>query len=176
MIRAFEGHRPRIAAGAWVDETAVVIGDVTLGEDSSIWPLCVLRGDVNRIRIGACTNIQDGSVLHVTHEGPYTPGGRDLMVGDEVTVGHKVILHACTIHDRVMVGMGSIVMDGVVIESEVLLAAGSVVPPGKLLESGYLWRGSPARRVRPLTEEEKAHLRYSAEHYVRVKNRHAGGR
>ncbi|WP_200171558.1 gamma carbonic anhydrase family protein [Ectothiorhodospira shaposhnikovii] len=175
MIRAFENHRPRIAAGAWVDETAVVIGDVTLGEDSSVWPLCVLRGDVNRIRIGACTNIQDGSVLHVTHDGPYTPGGRDLTVGEAVTVGHKVILHACTIHDRVMVGMGSIVMDGAIIESDVLLAAGSVVPPGKLLESGHLWRGSPARRVRPLTEEEKAHLRYSAEHYVRVKNRHAGG-
>lgn len=174
MIRSFEGHTPKIAPSAWVDDSALIVGDVTLGADSSVWPMSVLRGDVNRIRIGECSNIQDGSVLHVTHDGPYTPGGQDLAVGNEVTVGHNVTLHACHIHDRVLIGMGSVVMDGAIIASDVILAAGSLVSPGKVLDSGYLWRGRPAQRVRPLTQEERDHLRYSAEHYVRLKLRHEG--
>ncbi|MCK9194273.1 MAG: gamma carbonic anhydrase family protein [Nevskia sp.] len=170
MIRPYRQQLPRLAAGAYVDETACVIGDVELGEDASVWPMAVLRGDVNAIRIGARTNVQDGSVLHVTHDGPYSPGGAALMVGDDVTIGHGVILHACTIGNRCLVGMGALVLDKVVIEDEVFIAAGSVVPPGKRLVSGFLYRGSPAQQARPLTDTERAQLKYSAEHYVRVKN------
>ncbi len=170
MIRPYRQQLPRLAAGAYVDEAACVIGDVQLGEDASVWPMAVLRGDVNAIRIGARTNVQDGSVLHVTHDGPYSPGGAALMVGDDVTIGHGVILHACTIGNRCLVGMGALVLDKVVIEDEVFIAAGSVVPPGKRLVSGFLYRGSPAQQARPLTDTERAQLKYSAEHYVRVKN------
>jgi len=174
MIRSFEGITPQLAAGAWVDDSAQVIGDVVIGPDSGIWPLVTIRGDVNKITIGARSNVQDNSCLHVTHDGPYSPGGMALVIGDDVTIGHSVILHACTIGNRVMVGMGSIVMDKVVIEDEVLLAAGSLVSPGKRLESGHLYRGSPATKARALTAAEREQLRYSAAHYVRVKNRHAG--
>jgi carbonic anhydrase/acetyltransferase-like protein (isoleucine patch superfamily) len=170
VIRPYRQQLPRLAAGAYVDEAACVIGDVQLGEDASVWPMAVLRGDVNAIRIGARTNVQDGSVLHVTHDGPYSPGGAALMVGDDVTIGHGVILHACTIGNRCLIGMGALVLDKVVIEDEVFIAAGSVVPPGKRLVSGFLYRGSPAQQARPLTDTERAQLKYSAEHYVRVKN------
>jgi len=170
VIRPYRQQLPRLAAGAYVDEAACVIGDVELGEDASVWPMAVLRGDVNAIRIGARTNVQDGSVLHVTHDGPYSPGGAALMVGDDVTIGHGVILHACTIGNRCLIGMGALVLDKVVIEDEVFIAAGSVVPPGKRLVSGFLYRGSPAQQARPLTDTERAQLKYSAEHYVRVKN------
>lgn len=172
MIRSFQGITPHLAAGVYVDESAQVIGDVTLGDDSSVWPLTVIRGDVNKIRIGARTNIQDNSCLHVTHDGPYTPGGVALIVGDEVTVGHGVILHACTIGNRCLIGMGAIVMDKVVLEDECFIAAGTVVPPGKTLKGGWLYRGSPAQPVRELTEKERENLRYSAAHYVRVKNKY----
>jgi carbonic anhydrase/acetyltransferase-like protein (isoleucine patch superfamily) len=175
MIRSFEGHVPEIAPGAWVDETALVIGDVVIGAHSSVWPMTVVRGDIQRIEIGARTNIQDGSVLHVTHDSRFMPGGRPLTVGDDVTVGHKVVLHACSIGERCLIGMGSIIMDGAEIASDTLLGAGSLVTPNKRLESGYLWQGSPARRVRELTDREREYLRYSAEHYVRLKDRHAGG-
>lgn len=170
-IRNFEDKQPRIDATAWVDPAAVVIGDVEIGVDSSIWPHCTVRGDVNRIRIGALTNIQDNSVLHVTHGAP-EEGGHDLHVGDEVTVGHRVILHGCRVEDRCLIGMGAIILDGAVVESETLIGAGSLVPPGKTLESGYLWLGSPVRRVRALTDEERAYFEYSAEHYARLKDRH----
>ena len=172
-LRRFAGIAPTLGAGAWVDESAQVIGDVVLGDDSSVWPLAVLRGDVNRIRVGHRSNVQDNSCLHVTHDGPYSPGGADLLIGDDVTVGHGVILHACHIGNRVLIGMGSIVMDKVVIEDDVLLAAGSLVPSGKRLESGHLYRGNPLAKARPLTTAEIANLQYSAEHYVRVKDRHA---
>lgn len=172
MIRVFEGVTPTLEEGAWVDDSAQVIGDVVIGADSSIWPLVTARGDVEKIRIGSRSNVQDNSVLHVTHDGPNSPGGAALLIGDDVTVGHGVILHACTIGNRVMVGMGSLVMDQVVIEDDVLLAAGSLVPPGKRLESGHLYRGRPALKARPLTTAEREQLVYSAAHYVRVKNRH----
>ena len=178
MIRKFENHKPNIHAAAYIDETALVSGEVTIGEDSSVWPMTVIRGDVNFIKIGKRTNIQDTSVLHVTHASNEhsvkvtdTQIGYPLIIGDDVTVGHKALLHACTIGDRVLVGMGSIIMDGVIIEDETIIAAGSLVPPKKVLESGYLWVGSPAKKTRELTEKEKKYLKYSAEHYVRLKNR-----
>ncbi|HKK02545.1 MAG TPA: gamma carbonic anhydrase family protein [Gammaproteobacteria bacterium] len=173
--RPFEGETPVVGARAWIDPSAVVIGRVDIGEDASLWPTAVARGDVNFIRIGARSNIQDGSVLHVTHDGPYSPGGLPLLVGEEVTVGHRVMLHACTVGDRCLLGMSSTVMDGAVLEDEVLLAAGSLVPPGKRLAAKSLYRGSPARRVRALSAEELEMLRYSAAHYVRLKERYRQG-
>ena len=178
MIRKFENHTPNIHSSAYIDETALVSGEVTIGEGSSVWPMTVIRGDVNFIKIGKRTNIQDTSVLHVTHASnehsvKVTDAqiGYPLIIGDDVTIGHKAVLHACTIGDRVLVGMGSIIMDGVVVEDETIIAAGSLVPPKKVLESGYLWVGSPAKKARELTDKEKNYLKYSAEHYVRLKVR-----
>ncbi len=171
-IRSYHDIQPKIAVSAYVDASAVVIGDVSLGEDSSVWPLTVIRGDVNRIRVGARTNLQDNSVLHATHDGKYTPGGFALTVGDNVTVGHRVILHACTVGDLCLIGMGSIIMDGAILESKIMLAAGSLVPGGKHLEGGYLYMGSPVKQVRTLTDDEIESLQYSADHYVEVKNTH----
>jgi len=169
-IRAYKGKLPELGTGVYVDEMALVVGDVVIGADSSVWPMCVLRGDVNSIRIGQGSNIQDGSVLHVTHRSGSHEQGHPLVVGDRVTVGHKVILHGCRIGNDCLIGMGSTVMDGGVIEDGVLLGAGSLVPPGKTLQSGYLYLGNPARRVRPLNEGEKAYFEYSAAHYLRLKD------
>lgn len=169
-IRNFEQHSPRIAASAYIDEMAVVIGDVEIGDDVSVWPTTVIRGDVNRIRIGARSNIQDGSVLHVTHDSEYAPGGFPLIIGEGVTVGHKVILHACSIGDYCLVGMGSTILDGAVLEDNVMLGANSLVTSGKVLESGYLYLGNPAQKVRKLKDSELAWLEYSAAHYVVLKN------
>ncbi len=156
----------------YVDETALVVGDVHIGDDSSVWPMAIVRGDVHSIRIGKRTSVQDGCVLHVTHAGPFNPDGHDLVIGDDVTIGHKAMLHGCTIGDCCLIGMGSVVMDGAVVESEVVLGAGSVVPPGRVLTSGFLWVGSPARKIRPLTPEETAFFKYSADNYVKLKNRY----
>ncbi len=174
-IRSYQNVNPAIAAGAFVDDAALVIGDVTIGEDASLWPMVVARGDVHRIVIGARSNIQDGSVLHVTQPNRFTPGGHPAIIGSDVTVGHRVILHGCTVEDFALIGMGSTVLDGAIIRSRVLLGAGSLVPPGKELESGYLWLGSPVKKVRPLTEDELAYFEYSAAHYVALKNRHQQG-
>lgn len=172
-IRKFETELPKIQATVFIDETALIIGKVEIDEDSSIWPMSVIRGDVNYIKIGKRSNIQDASVLHVTHasEEYTTEAGYPLIIGDDVTVGHKALLHACTIGNRVLVGMGSIIMDGVIVENETIIGAGSLIPPKKTLESGYMWMGSPAKKVRLLSEKEKQYLQYSAEHYVRLKNR-----
>ena len=172
MIRSFEQRTPLISDRAYIDETALIVGDVEIAADSSVWPMSVARGDVNSIRIGERTNIQDGSILHVSHDGPYKPGGSPLVIGNDVTVGHKVLLHGCTVEDGCLVGMGSVVLDDAVIESGAFLGAGSLVNPGKRLEGGYLWLGQPARRVRALSEKEKAYLKYSAEHYVRLQQRY----
>lgn len=171
-IRKFEKHTPKIAESAYIDEQALVIGHVEIGDDVSVWPNTVIRGDVNSIHIGAKSNIQDGSVLHVTHDSEYAPGGYPLKIGEGVTVGHKVILHACTIGDYCLVGMGSTVLDGAVLEDKVMLGANSLVSPGKVLESGYLYLGSPAQKVRQLKDSEMAWLEYSAAHYVVLKNRY----
>lgn len=174
-IRNFENSSPSIADSAFIDETAVVIGDVTIAADVSIWPLTVIRGDIHSITIGARSNIQDGSVLHVTHDSEHAPGGFALSIGESVTVGHKVILHACRIENHCLVGMGSTILDGAVLENHVMLGANSLVSSGKRLESGYLYLGSPAKKVRSLTDKEIEWLDYSAAHYVELKNRHKKG-
>lgn len=171
-IRKYQGISPQLGARVFVDRSSVVIGDVELGEDSSVWPFALIRGDMHRIRIGARTSVQDGSVLHITHAGPFNPDGYPLLIGDEVTIGHKVTLHGCTLGNRILVGMGSIVMDGAVVQDEVIIGAGSLVPPGKVLESGYLYVGSPVKQARALTEKERAFFSYSAANYVKLKDLH----
>lgn len=172
-IRNFENKTPEIHPSAYIDESAVVIGDVVIGKGSSVWPLTVIRGDIQRIRVGNRTNIQDGSVLHVTHGSEFCleADGYPLTIGDNVTVGHKAVLHACTIGSDSLIGMGSIVLDGAVIQDHVMLGAGSLVPPRKVLERGYLWLGNPVRKVRELTEKERAFLSYSANHYCDLSQR-----
>jgi len=172
VIRNFEDFAPEIAPSAFIDDSAVVTGNVVIGADSSIWPMCSVRGDIHFIRIGERTNIQDGSVLHVTHDSEFAPGGHGLTIGSDVTVGHNAVVHACTIEDLCLIGMGSVVLDGAIVRAGAMVGAGSLVPPGKRLDGGYLWLGSPVKRARELSEQEKAFLRYSAEHYVRLKNRH----
>lgn len=174
-IASYQGIAPQLGTGVYIHPGAHVIGDVVLGDDVSVWPGAVIRGDVNLIRIGAGSNIQDASVLHVSHKSSWDPGGSPLIIGSNVTVGHKVILHGCTIADECLIGMGAIVMDKAVIESHVLLGAGSLVPEGRVLESGHLYLGSPARKVRPLNERELAHFLYSAQHYIRLKNNYMAG-
>lgn len=161
---------PMIGDGVFLHDSAQVIGDVSIGKDSSIWCNAVLRGDVNRIRIGVGSNVQDLTMCHVSHKTPQKPEGSPLLIGDFVTIGHSVILHGCAIGNECLIGMGSIVMDDVAIPDRVMVGAGSLVPPGKVLESGMLYIGRPVKAVRALTPEELAYLRYSAEHYVRVKN------
>lgn len=171
-IRKFEDHTPVISASAYVDDSALVIGDVVLGDNVSIWPQCVIRGDIHFIRIGERTNIQDGSILHVTHDSDFNPGGYPLTIGSGNTVGHRVTLHGCTIGDNCLIGMGAIIMDGAVVESKVMIGAGSLVPPGKTLETGHLYVGSPVQKKRPLTDQELAFLDYSANRYATLKERH----
>jgi len=171
-IRKFEGYTPVLDDSVFVDESAVVTGNVEIGADSSIWPLCSVRGDIHSIRIGERTNIQDGCILHVTHDSEFAPGGNKLSVGNDVTVGHNVVLHACTVEDSCLIGMGSVVLDGAVIRTGAMVGAGSLVPPNKVLDGGYLWLGSPVKKVRELNEKEKAFLQYSAVSYVELKNRH----
>ena len=171
-IRQFESITPTLADSVYVDSTAAVIGDVVIGEGSSIWPMAVIRGDVNTIRIGERTSIQDGAIIHATHAGPFTGDGFGTEIGSDVTVGHQAVIHGCVIHDRVLVGMGAKVLDGAVIESDVMIGAGSLVSPGKRLESGYLYFGSPVKQVRVLTEKEREFLSYTSSHYVKLAVRH----
>jgi carbonic anhydrase/acetyltransferase-like protein (isoleucine patch superfamily) len=170
-IRKFMGISPKLGKNVYIDPTAVVIGKVTLGDDVSVWPMAVIRGDVNTIKIGEGSNIQDAAILHVTHDGPYTrPGGLPLIIGKGVTIAHQVVLHGCQIEDYCLIGMAVLVMDNVVIEHHVMVGAGSVIPPGKRLESHHLYLGNPARKVRKLTTKEIEQLEYSAAHYIRLKN------
>lgn len=169
-IRPYLTHFPKLGNRTYVDDAAVIIGQVSIGDDCSIWPFASIRGDMLHIKIGDRTSIQDGCVLHITHKGVFNPLGFPLQIGNDVTIGHKAILHGCTVHDACLIGMGSIVMDGAVIESEVILGAGSLVGPGKVCESGYLWVGSPAVKKRALTKDEIAFIRYSANNYVKLKD------
>ncbi|MDY0929385.1 gamma carbonic anhydrase family protein [Pantoea trifolii] len=169
-LRPYKNHFPQRGDRVMIDSSSVVVGEVQLADDVSIWPLVAIRGDVNKVVIGNRSNIQDGSVLHVTHKSTSNPEGYPLIVGEDVTVGHKAMLHGCTIGNRVLVGMGSILLDGVIVEDDVMIGAGSLVPPGKRLESGYLYLGSPVKQVRPLSEAEIAGLLYSSNNYVGWKN------
>jgi len=168
-IRNFQDKSPRIGSNSYIDESAVVIGDVVIGDDCSVWPMTVIRGDVNIIRIGNSSNIQDGCVLHVSHQGEHNPEGAELHLGDQVTVAHKVLLHGCRIGNQCLIGMGSIVTDNALIEDRVMIGSGSLVPPNKVLESGYLYLGNPVIQKRPLNEREIEFLSYVAGHYVLMK-------
>jgi len=160
MIRSYRGRMPQIASSAYIDPQAVIIGDVTIGENSSVWPCVVIRGDVHWIKLGARTNIQDGSVLHVMKD------THPLQLGDEVTVGHGVVLHGCTIESRVLIGMGSILLNGVKIGAGSIVAAGTLVPEGTIVPPGSLFMGHPGKLRRPLTDEDQASIAAYAARYV----------
>ena len=166
-IKNFLNYSPRIASTAYIDDSAVVSGEVEIADEVSIWPTVVIRGDVHFIRIGVRSNIQDGSILHVTDR--RANGGNPLIIGEEVTVGHRAVLHGCTIGNRCLIGIGAIILDGANIPDDTLIGAGSLVSPNKQLSSGFLWLGTPARQVRPLTDVERQYLRESANHYVELK-------
>jgi carbonic anhydrase/acetyltransferase-like protein (isoleucine patch superfamily) len=172
-LRPFETTFPVLGERVYVDEAARVIGDVVLGDDVSIWPGTVLRGDVNFIRIGARSNIQDGTIVHVSHDGPFNPpGGLATIIGADVTIGHGAIIHACTIEDACLIGMGATVLDGAVIKQHGFVGAGALIAPGKTVGSGELWLGNPARCVRKLSDKDIEQLYYSAQHYVRLKDKY----
>ncbi|MEO1889954.1 MAG: gamma carbonic anhydrase family protein [Cycloclasticus sp.] len=171
-VKSFDSIAPSIQDRVFIHQTAVVIGDVTLAEDVSVWPLAVIRGDIHSISIGARSNVQDGSILHVTHASDFNPGGYPLTIGCDVTVGHNVTLHGCTIGNHCLIGMGAIVMDGAVVNDGVMIGAGSLVPPGKILDSGYLYVGSPVKKARPINDNEAKFLEYSPQNYVRLKNKY----
>ena len=171
VLRPFRDRLPTLGARAYVDPAASVIGDVVLGDDVSVWPFTVVRGDVNFIRIGDRTNLQDGTVVHVSHDGPHAKlGGFATRIGSDVTIGHKAIIHACTIEDAVLIGMGAIVLDGAVVRKHAFVGAGALVSPGKEVGEGELWLGNPAKKVRMLTDAQIEALYYSAGHYVRLKD------
>jgi carbonic anhydrase/acetyltransferase-like protein (isoleucine patch superfamily) len=174
-LRSFKGIAPTLGARTYVDPAATVIGDVMLGDDVSIWPNAVLRGDVHYIRIGARSNVQDGTVIHVTHDGPYSPGGFPTIVGEGVTIGHSAVIHACTIEDYCLIGMHATVLDGAVVKKYGFVAAGSVIPPGKIVGERELWVGNPAKCMRQLSDKQIEQLHYSADHYVRLKDVYLAG-
>ena len=171
-IRRFNNYMPPIDKTALIDESAVVPGKYSVGQSRSVLPWCSNRGDIHSITIGERSNIQDGSILNVTHDSEYAPGGNKLTIGNDITVGHNVVLHACTVENLCLIGMGSVVLDGAVVQSGAMVGAGSLVPPNKVLEGGFMWLGSPVKKVRELTDKEKSFLGYSAGHYVDLKNRH----
>jgi len=169
-VRSLGNLHPLIDDTCWVDPMAVIIGDVELGKDCSVWPMAVIRGDMHRIRIGERVSIQDGAILHITHAGPNTGDGYPLTIGSDVTIGHQVCLHGCTLGNEILVGIGTTILDGAVIEDQIVIGAGSLVPPGKRLESGYLYMGSPVKQARPLTEKEIAYFKYTAANYANLKD------
>jgi len=171
-VRSFGGQGPVTGERVLIDPSAVVTGDVQLADDVSVWPQVSIRADMHRIRVGARTSVQDGCVLHITHAGPFNPNGWPLEIGCDVTIGHNATLHGCVVGDRVLVGMGATVMDGAVVEDDVVIAAGALVTPGNRLRSGYLYAGCPAREIRALHEEEMSYFCYSANNYVKLKDRH----
>ena len=171
-IRPLNNHYPQLAEGVFVDKQASVIGDVKIGADSSVWPMAVVRGDMHKIRIGERVSVQDNSTLHITHASDYNPAGFPLIIGNDVTIGHNVCLHGCEIHDEVLIGIGSTVLDGAGVQSKVVIGAGSLVPPGKVLESGYLYLGSPVQKKRPLSDNERSFFKYSAGNYKKLKEQY----
>jgi carbonic anhydrase/acetyltransferase-like protein (isoleucine patch superfamily) len=175
-LRPYLGTSPTLGRGVYLDPACCVVGDVVLGDDVSVWPGTVIRGDVNFIRIGDRTNLQDGTVVHVSHDGPHAKlGGFATRIGSDVTIGHKAIVHACTIEDAVLIGMGAILLDGAVVKKHGFVGAGALVAPGKVVGEGEMWLGNPARKVRMLSDSEIEALYYSAQHYVRLKDRYLAG-
>ena len=171
-IREFQGSRPILGKAVYVDQAATIIGDVTLGDDCSVWPGAVIRGDMHKITVGARTSVQDGCVLHITHASDYNPGGFARSVGDDVTIGHNVTLHGCTLGNKILVGIGSTIMDGAIVEDNVVIGAGSLVPPGKTLAAGYLYKGSPCKQARELSQSELDYFTYSAANYASLKDQY----
>ncbi|REL28750.1 gamma carbonic anhydrase family protein [Thalassotalea euphylliae] len=169
-IRSYKGVTPNIDSTCYIDESSVLVGDVTIAADASIWPMVAARGDVNTISIGERTNVQDGTILHVTRKSARNPEGFPLVIGDDVTIGHQCMLHGCQLGNRILVGMGAIIMDGAVVQDDVFIGAGTLVPPNKTLESGYLYVGNPMKKARPLTEAEIVFLKQSAINYVELKD------
>ena len=175
-IRPYKGILPTLGARSYVDPAATVIGDVVLGDDVSIWPGTIVRGDVNFIRVGARTTIQDGTVVHVSHDGPHAKlGGFATRIGEDVTIGHKAIIHACNIEDAALIGMGAIVLDGAVVKKHGFVGAGALIAPGKVVGEGEMWLGNPGRFARRLSDAEMEALYYSAQHYVRLKDQYLAG-
>lgn len=171
-IRSFKGISPTLGNRVYVDPAATVIGDVVLGDDVSVWPGAVIRGDMHRIRIGNRSNVQDNAVLHITHASDFNPGGYPLTIGDDVVIGHRALLHGCTLGNRILVGNGAIINDGAIIEDEVIIGAGCVVPPGKTLESGYVYVGNPCKQARALKDSERRFFTYSPANYVKLKDQY----
>lgn len=171
-LRSFAGMQPKIAERVFIDRSAIIIGDVSIGQDSSVWPLAVIRGDMHTITIGQRTSIQDGCICHITHAGPFNPKGFPLVIGDDCTIAHSVTLHGCSIGNRVLIGMGSIVMDGAVVPDDVVVGANTLIPPSKVLESGFLYVGSPAQKIRPLNDSEMAYFTYSSNNYAKLKDQY----
>lgn len=171
-IRPYLDHHPRLGQRVWVDPAATLIGDVVLDDDASLWPGTIVRGDVNHIRIGARTNVQDGTIIHVSHHSPFNQAGFPTLIGADVTIGHGAIVHACTIEDACLVGMGATILDGAVIKRHGFVGAGALIPPGKVVGEAELWLGNPGKCVKRLSEREIEALYYSAQHYVRLKDRY----
>ncbi|WP_043696906.1 gamma carbonic anhydrase family protein [Luteibacter sp. 9133] len=169
-IRPFKGILPRLGARVYVDPAATVIGDVELADDVSVWPGAVARGDVHHVSIGARSNLQDGAIIHVTHDGPYSPGGFSTIIGEDVTIGHGAVIHACTIEDACLIGMHATVLDGAVVKKYGFVGAGTVIPPGKIVGERELWLGNPGKLVRVLSDKQVEQLYYSAANYVRLKD------
>lgn len=169
-ISSFKGMTPSLDESVYIADSARIVGDVRLAKDSSIWPMVAARGDVNYIEIGERSNIQDGTILHVSRKSASNPNGYPLIIGEDVTVGHQCMLHGCVLGNRILVGMGAIVMDGAVVEDDVFIGAGTLVPPNKKLESGFLYVGNPMVKKRPLSEKEIAFLKQSAINYLTLKN------
>ncbi|WP_255533747.1 gamma carbonic anhydrase family protein [Reinekea sp. G2M2-21] len=169
-IHSFRGVQPAIADRVMISPQAYVLGDVTIGTDSSIWPGAIIRGDMHSIHIGERTSVQDGVVLHITHASDYNPEGHPLVIGNDVTIGHQACLHGCHVGNEVLIGIGATILDGAVVEDQVIVAAGALVPPGKRLESGYMYKGSPVQKARPLSDKEKSYFKYTAGNYVKLKN------
>lgn len=166
---AFAGKRPLIHPGAFLAPGAVVVGDVEIGAEASVWFGCVIRGDVNHVRIGALTNIQDGTIIHVSR------GTHPTLIGAGVTIGHGAIVHGCTVEDGAMIGIGASVLDGARVESGAIVAAGALVPPGKVVKAGEVWAGCPARHLRAVSEAERGFIRDNAPHYARLAAQYRDG-
>lgn len=169
-IHSFRGKQPQLGDRVMIAPESYVLGDVSIGDDSSIWPGAIVRGDMHRITVGERTSVQDGVVLHITHASDYNPGGYPLTIGSDVTIGHQACLHGCTVGNEILIGIGATILDGAVVEDQVIIAAGTLVPPGKRLESGFMYKGSPAKAARELTDKEKSYFKYTAGNYVKLKD------